>query len=144
MDPARFRGGHPPFGYRWGGAGRLAVDRRRAPVIRRIFREYARQGSLAALADHLARRGIANRGRPWSRQALLWILKNPAYTGAVAAGPRLARGAHPAIIPAAVFARVRQALARRRRRGNPGRKGAEGNAERSGNGHPVDGIAAQA
>lgn len=140
MGSARFRGGHPPLGYRWGGAGRLAVDRRRAPLVRRIFREYARQGSLSALAGYLASRGLANRGRPWSRQALLWILKNPAYTGAVASGPRLVRGAHPAIIPPAAFARIRKTLARRRRRKGPPLEGSAANAderERSIHGDPV-------
>ncbi len=140
MGAARFRGGHPPLGYRWGGAGRLTVDRRRAPLVRRIFREYVRQGSLSALAAHLARRGPLNRGRPWSRQALLWILKNPAYRGAVAVGPRLARGAHPALVPAAAFTRVQRMLARRRRRGNPALERAAANADerkRKGDGNPV-------
>lgn len=113
---ARFRGGHPPLGYRRGRDGRLVVDPKGAARVRLLFHEYPRQGSLSALAAFLARKRLLNRGRPWSRPALLWILRNAAYTGCVRAAGRTVRRAHPAIVTPRDFSRVQRILAGRRRR----------------------------
>lgn len=113
---ARFRGGHAPLGYRRGRDGRLVVEPRGAARVRLLFREYPRQGSLSALAVFLVRRRLLNRGRPWSRPALLWILRNPVYTGCVRTGGRTVRRAHPAIVAPLDFSRVQRILAGRRRR----------------------------
>lgn len=104
----RFLGGRPPYGYRLGDAGphpnptkaaqgvrlhRLEPDPLAAPVVRRIFEEYARGKGLYAIAEELTRDGIPcpsahdrarnphRSGEAWSKSAVRAILLNPRYTG---------------------------------------------------------------
>ena len=92
-----------------------------------MFREYPRLGSLAALMEWLDGQGLSNRGRPWTRQTLFWILKNPVYLGwirqAGATGQRV--HAHSAIVTEKAFKAVGAALAGRCRNPNRERRGDE-------------------
>jgi len=104
----RFLGGRPPYGYQLADAGphpnpgkaavgqrlhRLEPDLDAAPVVRRIFDEYAVGRGLYAIAEGLTRDGIAcpsahdrarnphRQGLAWSKMAVRAILANPRYTG---------------------------------------------------------------
>ncbi len=106
----RFLGGRPPYGYQLADAGphpnpakaangqrlrRLAPDPTAAPVVRRIFEEYAAGHGLHRIASGLNQDGIPspaahdparNRHRAdghgrWAKSAVRAILGNPRYTG---------------------------------------------------------------
>jgi site-specific DNA recombinase len=104
----RFLGGRPPYGYALDDAGphpnpakaadgkRLHVlvpDPNTAPIVRRIFAEYAAGNGLLAIAEGLTRDGILSPsaydpGRnphrhttAWGKTAIRAILINPRYTG---------------------------------------------------------------
>ena len=104
----RFLGGRPPYGYRLIDAGPhpnpakaadgkrlhvLARDEAAAPVVERIFAEFAAGHGLYAIAEHLTRDGIAcpsahdpdrnthRCGVAWSKSAIRVIITNPRYTG---------------------------------------------------------------
>jgi hypothetical protein len=104
----RFLGGRPPYGYRLADAGphpnpgkaasgqrlhRLEPDPETAPIVVRIFREYAAGNGLYAIAEGLTRDGVPcpsaydrarnphRCGLAWSKGAVRVILTNPRYTG---------------------------------------------------------------
>jgi site-specific DNA recombinase len=106
----RFLGGRPPYGYRLVDAGphpnpakaatgqrlhQLAPDPLAAPVVQRIFAQYARGQGLHLIASALSRDGIpspsahdpgrnshraAGQGK-WAKSAVRAILRNPRYLG---------------------------------------------------------------
>jgi site-specific DNA recombinase len=104
----RFLGGRPPYGYKLIDAGphpnpakaadgkrlqALARDETAAPVVERIFAEFAAGHGLYAIAEHLTRDGIPcpsahdpdrnthRCGVAWSKSAIRVIITNPRYTG---------------------------------------------------------------
>lgn len=106
----RYLGGRPPYGYQLADAGphpnpgkaaigqrlrRLAPDPTAAPIVRRIFEEYAAGHGLHRIASGLNQDGIPspaahdparNRHRAdghgrWAKSAVRAILGNPRYTG---------------------------------------------------------------
>ncbi|MBP2329546.1 DNA invertase Pin-like site-specific DNA recombinase [Kibdelosporangium banguiense] len=104
----RFLGGRPPYGYLIADAGphpnpakaadgkrlhRLEADPVTAPIVRRIFIEYANGRGRYAIAEGLNRDGIPcpsahdrarnphRSGVGWSKSAIRAILGNPRYTG---------------------------------------------------------------
>ncbi|MHB2023615.1 MAG: recombinase family protein [Mycobacteriales bacterium] len=104
----RFLGGRPPYGYALADAGahpnpgkaaigqrlhRLEPDPATAPIVGRIFAEYAEGKGLYAIAEGLTRDGIPSPsgydrarnphrcGIAWSKAAVRAILANPRYTG---------------------------------------------------------------
>jgi site-specific DNA recombinase len=104
----RLLGGRPPYGYRLIDAGphpnpakaadgkrlhALARDETAAPVVERIFAEFAAGHGLYAIAEHLTRdeipcpsahdpdRNTHRCGIAWSKSAIRVIITNPRYTG---------------------------------------------------------------
>lgn len=104
----RFLGGRPPYGYVIVDAGphpnpakaadgrrlhRLDLDPLSAPVVARIFEQFAQGLGLFAIAEGLTRDGIPcpsahdrvrnphRSGVAWSKSATRAILTNPRYTG---------------------------------------------------------------
>jgi site-specific DNA recombinase len=77
--------GRPLYGYLYNKKTRkLDVDKTKAPVIRRIFREYADGKSLVQVAHGLMRDKIPPRrtqAKAWDPGAIRDILFNPAYKG---------------------------------------------------------------
>jgi site-specific DNA recombinase len=75
-------GGRIAYGYRRAGAGRLEVDDERAEVVRSIF-QMAKEGlGPGPTARRLNAYGIPGpTGKPWGRQTVTDILRNPLYAG---------------------------------------------------------------
>lgn len=107
-DSGRWQGGRPPYGYRVVDDGphskatlaargvtakKLVIDEETAPIVARIFREYAAGGSLRGIARRLDGEGIptpsaahpeATNHAPaatWSAGTLSGILRNARVTG---------------------------------------------------------------
>ncbi len=91
----RHLGGRAPFGYRLGTTGRFAVDEAEAVVVRDVFRR-AREGlGPGPIARRLNAEGVRGpSGRPWSRQTVTNMLRNPVYYGELHSVPK----AQPAIV----------------------------------------------
>ena len=106
----------------------VAVDRKRAAIIRLIYRWYARgtitirdiANRLNRLHDQRAAQGktgcLTCTGKRWGVQHLWIVLTNPFYAGVVEvpSWDIRVRGAHAAIIPSATVARVQTVLAAHR------------------------------
>jgi site-specific DNA recombinase len=78
----RFGGGATPYGYRSCGEGRLEVDDEQAAVVRSIFNR-AREGlGPGPVARRLNAEQVPGpTGKPWNRQTVTNILRNPLYAG---------------------------------------------------------------
>ncbi len=105
-----------PYGYhKLNGTPGLVADPVAAPVVREIFRRYAedRQGS-AAIAAELNARGLRTRyGGPWSRTAVLDVLRNRVYLGEVPFRGVWYIGNHEPLVDQALFEAAVAILARR-------------------------------
>ena len=108
--------GSYPYGYhKLDGTPGLVPDPAAAPVVREIFHRYAedRQGS-AAIASELNARGLRTRyGHPWSRTAILDVLRNRVYVGEVPFRRIWYVGQHEALVAAELFDAAGAILARR-------------------------------
>ncbi|MDD4787408.1 MAG: recombinase family protein [Pirellulales bacterium] len=110
--------------------GRLIPDPEWAPIIKaHFFDAFEDFGSAGAVQRHLLKNGIRmpqresragkkKGGKPFDKQQVIRILKNPVYIGQVKWGDEVCENAHEPIISKAQFDRVqrklRQTIARRR------------------------------
>ena len=123
----KWPGGSVPYGYTLTGPNknrRMAPDPDEAPLIRRMFDEAGRGRGAATMARAWNREGLrTRRGKKWSTQTVLHMLRNRAYLGELRFG-RDAQGepavvvpaAFPALVLPAVFQRVAERL---KERGSP-------------------------
>lgn len=128
-------GGHiakPPLGYEVVVLGfngrkrdtRIDIVPKEAAIVRRIFEQYASGRGLRSIANSLNRDGyVTKRGKAFSICAVKDIIENPFYVGKVRYGrflnwserrrkgknnsPTITKGNHPAIIPEALWEKVK-------------------------------------
>ncbi len=116
-------GGPVPLGYRSSGK-KLEVVPEDAALVRKIFADYLRLGSIGALAASLEGKGIKPRPRLLSNGRtiaaarfmvgpLAHLLKNRFYIGEIAYRGEIHKGEHEAILERALFDRVQDDLAAR-------------------------------
>ncbi len=110
-----FISGTPPLGYVRGEKKLLEIEPRGAALVKRIFRDYAGEGSTYSIAVELNQAGIprVKRGggsRPWSPIDVQRILRNVLYAGFIAAGDELFPGQHKAIVARELWDKVQAKL----------------------------------
>ncbi|MGN7469719.1 recombinase family protein [Brevibacillus sp. SAFN-007a] len=119
-------GGPPPFGYELL-EGKLMIQPVEAAGVREMFARYEKGESPRQIAEWANRQGLRGKnGASWSASAVLRLLKNPVYHGALRwnytdslqrqNAPEewlIEEATHPAIIDKACFARVQQKMAAR-------------------------------
>ncbi|MGG3884012.1 recombinase family protein [Brevibacillus panacihumi] len=122
-------GGPPPYGYALQD-GQLQIQHDEACHVRLMFERYAQGHSPRQIAEEVNLRGARGKnGASWSASAVLRLLKNPVYYGALRwnyahSAPHLRRqrvqndflleeAVHPAIIDEPTFQRVQQRMAAR-------------------------------
>lgn len=117
-------GGYPPFGYDPDGRT-LSINDAEAQMVRMIFGDYLRLGSVHALADELRQKGVRSKlwtsksgtirgGVEFSRGALFHMLRNRLYLGEIVHRKLAHPGQHAAIIDQDVFDEVQALLASRK------------------------------
>ena len=122
------RAGYQPsgpaaFGLRWVSTREgdkrqktIEPDPDEAELVQMIFREYLRLGSVDRVSKHLEKEGLRNRkGKSFSPQSLLVILRNPVYRGQLRHGDVIMVGRHQSLVSSVVFGKVQAALTRNRR-----------------------------
>lgn len=77
----RFLGGIPPFGYEVSDGGYIVICEEEADIVRKIYQLYLTGfHSTATIARELDQLGLTNKQRrPFSRQFVLYLLRNPLY-----------------------------------------------------------------
>ncbi|MBY0527977.1 MAG: recombinase family protein [Gemmataceae bacterium] len=113
------RNGSPCLGYvsSEGGKGRLVVEEEGAKLVRLLFNLFEEMGSAGAVIRELHRRGIkypvsqtrdgrTRGGKPFKKQQVIRLLRNPVYIGWIKWGGLVTRDAHLGIITEEQFERV--------------------------------------
>jgi site-specific DNA recombinase len=109
-------GGLVPLGYTLQGR-QLVVHRQEAEVVREIFGQYLRLGSVANLQQYLERKQVRTKvrrsadgqlfgGQPYSRGGLYKLLKNEVYIGRIAHRGQSHQGQQPAIVEPELWEKV--------------------------------------
>ena len=82
--------GNPPYGFKYDPSiKQLKHDDKEKPQVLGIFNWVAQGKSIGSLVTDLNRLGLLTRyGKPWSRQQIVKILKNPIYVGRAYWGKR--------------------------------------------------------
>jgi DNA invertase Pin-like site-specific DNA recombinase len=129
-----WNGGSLPMGYRvqraegGRGPGRLVVDPQWAPLVQRIFAMALAGTGSCAIAATLNAEGLRTpKGRAWIKHSILYMLRNPVYTGTYVWGAKGSakfatepmetlriEDAHEALVSAEDFARVKAVIEQRR------------------------------
>ena len=134
MREKALQGGWPgraPFGYAnlrdETGRAFIAPHEDEAPVVRELFRLYARgDTSLSELAELATGRGmLGRRGRPLSKATIQVILRERAHLGLVRWRDEYLPGLHEPLVDSETFERVQALLGRGRRRSVRSRRAEE-------------------
>jgi len=105
-----------PYGYDYKD-GKLLVNDKEAPVVRRIFKMYLEGFSMKRIADILNSEGIPTKhGKEWSTQTIASILKNPLYCGFLRWEKYINKGEHQALIDVDTFNKVQEMIKNKSRR----------------------------
>lgn len=121
----KWTGGVVPLGYRVEHK-QLFVDEATAPLAREVFALYRELESAVAVAERLsqiAHRACASwsaavvRTRPWTKNDVLRLLRNPVYGGCLMCGDELRDGEHQELIPLAQWKQVQATIERNRTNG---------------------------
>jgi site-specific DNA recombinase len=111
FDAGRFLH-YAPLGYK-NVEKNLAVDRERAPLVRKAF-EMIASGSYAtgdAVLKRITALGlVTRRGRPLTKQSFAGMLQNPIYAGWIVSEENRVRGNHEAIVSNDLFQAVQDRL----------------------------------
>jgi hypothetical protein len=118
----KWTGGCPVLGYDPDPSGtRLVVNQAEAGQVREIFATFLRHGSLVPTLEEIDQRGWRMKswtkrngenhvGNAFDRAALMRLLSNPLYTGAVKHHGQIYPGEQPAIVEPKVWKRVNDLL----------------------------------
>ncbi len=131
-------GGNPPLGYDVQNR-QLVVNEAEAEVVRLIFHRYLELGCVRALMRDALARGITSKawtsttgrhwgGKPYSRGALYYLLRNPIYVGRIAHRGEEHPGLHASILEEALWDEVQAMLKRNRQGERTGRPAAAGSS----------------
>lgn len=105
--------GVAPIGYKWNDKAEIVIDDETSPIIKLIFKKYLEVGSLGKTKEYLDKEGIyTNRGKLFSKQAILNILSNEFYIGKVKHGEIQLIGNHEPLISKITFGKVQAELGR--------------------------------
>jgi site-specific DNA recombinase len=132
----KWTGGPVVLGYQVSADGRgLEIVPGEAEVVRAAFELYEKTLSIGATAKRLNLRGYCQKkrtrkdgttkgGRPFDKDVVHRLLRNPIYAGKVRVGEQLFAGEHDAIVPLVQFERLNALLASRstgrgKRKGRP-------------------------
>ena len=119
----KYLGGIPPVGYDVDRVKkRLVVDAEEAVLVRHIFRRYLELGSTVALIQELnaaghrtkewtTRNGKTRPGKPWHKNYVYRLIRNPVYIGKVEYKGEIYEGEQDPIIDMDLWNQVQKAIA---------------------------------
>ncbi len=106
-------GGYAPFGYDHED-GELVINEVESSTVSLIFGECLKGLTTQDIADLLNSKRVPKKNdRPWIKQTVAWILKNPVYCGFAEWDNVLRKGDHEAIIDVETFNEVQKELVKR-------------------------------
>lgn len=116
------------YGYTYEGEGRhnkhIIVDKTTAPVVYRIYNDYAGGESMQSICNKLNGEGRKTiQGNDFTINSIRNILKNKAYIGVYKYGDKVIEDGMPPIIPEELFEEVQERLSHNKRFGAKNKKG---------------------
>ncbi len=110
--------GHNILGYKKGEDKKYVIDPEKAPVVQRIFEDYAAGKPMAHIAEELNAKGITtSRGGKFTVNGLRSVLHNDAYTGIYRYSDIVIEGGMPVLISNELFDRAQRRFAENKRKG---------------------------
>ena len=110
--------GNAPLGYKWNDKAKITVDAESAAIIELIFKKYLELGSLGKLKRYLdVSEYRTRRGKRFSKQALVEILRNDFYKGVLRHSDLIIEGSHSPLVNKITFGKVQALLNRNRKAG---------------------------
>lgn len=108
--------GHKIFGYKTGPDKKYTIDHITAPVVQRIFNDYANGIPMVEIAKKLNSQGLRTvKGKEFTINGLRSILKNTRYTGIYKYSDVEIQGGMPVIIEKPLFDKAQQMLEKNKR-----------------------------
>ncbi len=110
--------GHKMLGYTVDGNKHYIIDPATAPIVQRIFADYAAGKRLTEIVDELNNQGIrTSRGTKFTINSLRRILQNQSYTGIYKFSDIVCEGAIPPLVSEGLFEQVKARFAENKRKG---------------------------
>lgn len=99
--------GHKMLGYKKGDDKKYVIDEITAPIVQRIFNDYANGKPIKKIVKELNEQGVkTSRGKDFTINGLRSILKNKSYTGLYKYGDIEIPGGMPALISEELYEKV--------------------------------------
>jgi DNA invertase Pin-like site-specific DNA recombinase len=110
--------GHKMLGYATDETKHYVIDEDTAPIVRRVFSEYAAGKPLQQIADDLNAQGLStSRGGKFNVHGLRKTLKNDKYLGIYRCGDIVIEGGMPQLVSQETFDKVQARFAANKRKG---------------------------
>ena len=107
---AKANGVHPPFGYYVDEDDKYQIDPNKECIVKEIFMRFVEGEKLTYIQHSLNRKGVENKGKPLTYNALYRTLTNRKYIGEYKFGDVVIPNAIPAIIDEDLFERAQLRL----------------------------------
>ena len=111
--------GHNTFGYMKGEDKKYIVDPHTAPIVQRIFEDYAAGKSMTAIASELNQQGVkTSRNNKFTNGSIRKILGNDSYIGVYRYGTVVIEGGKPALVTKELYEKIQARLVLNKRTGS--------------------------
>lgn len=115
--------GHKILGYKGQRNQRYEIDTETAPIIQRIFNDYASGKPMKVIADELNNAGYTTvREKPFTEKSLWHTLKNRSYIGEYKWGDIIVPDGFPQLVSIELFERVQDMMQKNKHGGRGGAK----------------------
>jgi len=98
-------GGQTPYGYKVA-EKKLVIDENQAEVVKYIYRQYAAGVIVKDIIQDLTQRGIYNKGKPFTRSTMYYLLVNEKYSGMFHYNGETYLNICPKLLPDALYNKV--------------------------------------
>lgn len=105
-----FTGGFVLFGYRVVNK-KVIIHEDEAKIVRQIFEDCAAGKLIKTIIEELHEKGILNRGKPFARNTVYYLLSNEKYAGIYRHGDEVFTNIYPRIVPEEIFSMVASKIA---------------------------------
>ncbi len=102
-----FTGGTLPYGYKLDGR-KIVIDDSTVETVRYIFEQYSKGVVVRNIIAQLNEKGILNKNKPFSKNAVYRILSNEKYSGTYIKDNEIIDNMYPRIISKEIFDKVRE------------------------------------
>ena len=109
-NKGNFTGGFILFGYRVENK-KVVIHEEEARIVRRMFEDCASGKQVKTIIEELNEKGILNRGKPFSKNTVYFLLSNEKYAGICRHNNEVFTNIYPRIVPNEIFSLVSKKIA---------------------------------